>query len=68
MVDIRMMTNIRTVAKKIIQPVVLAIVMLFLTPVAGLLQAALKAPLPVQVTNTETVVYKTVQSSVAYKS
>jgi hypothetical protein len=63
-----MMTNIRTVAKKIIQPVALAIAMLFLTPVAGLLQAALKAPLPVQVTNIETVVYKTVQSSVAYKS
>ena len=45
-----MMTNIQTVAKKIIQPVALAVAMLFLTPVAGLLQAALKAPYPVQVT------------------
>ena len=67
MVVICMMTNIHTVAKKIIQPVALAIVMLFLTPVAGLLQAALKAPYPVQVTNNETVVYKTVQSSIAFK-
>jgi len=62
-----MMTNIQTVAKKIIQPVALAVAMLFLTPVAGLLQAALKAPYPVEVTTNETVVYKTVQSSVAYK-
>ena len=62
-----MMTSIQTVAKKIIQPVALAVAMLFLTPVAGLLQAALKAPYDVQVTTNETVVYKTVQSSVAYK-
>ena len=62
-----MMTSIQTVAKKIIQPVALAVAMLFLTPVAGLLQAALKAPYAVQVTTNETVVYKTVQSSVAYK-
>ena len=62
-----MMTNIQNVAKKIIQPVVLAIVMLFLTPVAGLLQAALKAPASVQATTNETVVYKTIQSSVAFK-
>jgi hypothetical protein len=68
MVVICMMTNIQTVAKKIIQPVALAIAMLFLTPVAGLLQAALKAPFPVQVTTNETVVYKTVQSSIAFKS
>ena len=63
-----MMTNIKTVAKKIILPVALAIAMLFLTPVAGLLLAALKAPAPVQVTTNQTVVYKTVQSSTAYKS
>lgn len=62
-----MMTNIQNVAKKLIQPVVLAIVMLFLTPVAGLLQAALKTLAPVQVTTNETVVYKIVQSSVAFK-
>ena len=63
-----MMTNITTIAKRIIQPVVLAIAMLFLTPVAGLLQAALKAPAPVQLTTNQTVVYKTLQSSIAYKS
>lgn len=62
-----MMTNIQTIAKKIIRPVALAIAMLFLTPVAGVLQAALKAPYPVQVTTNETVVYKTVQSSIAFK-
>jgi lipopolysaccharide/colanic/teichoic acid biosynthesis glycosyltransferase len=66
-VVVRMMTNIQTVAKKIFQPVVVAIAMLFLTPVAALLQAAIKAPFPVQVTTNETVVYKTAQSSVAYK-
>jgi hypothetical protein len=67
MVVICMMTNILTIAKNIIRPAVLAIAMLFLTPVAGLLQAALKAPYPVQVTTNETVVYKTVQSSIAFK-
>lgn len=67
MVVICMMTNIQTAAKKIIQPVALAIAMLFLTPVVGVLQAALKAPYPVQVTTNETVVYKTVQSSIAFK-
>ncbi len=68
MVVICMMTNIQTVAKKIIQPVALAIAMLFLTPVAALLQTALKASFPVQVTTNKTVVYKTVQSSNAFKS
>ena len=63
-----MMTNIKSIAKKIIQPVVLAIAMLFLTPVVGLLQAALKAPAPIQLTTNQTVVYKTVQSSIAFKS
>jgi hypothetical protein len=62
-----MMTNIQTVAKKILQPVALAIAMLFLTPVVGLLSSALVAPSPVQLTSNETVVYKTVQSSIAFK-
>lgn len=62
-----MMTNIQTVTKKILQPVALAIAMLFMTPMAGLLIAALKAPLAVQFTSNETVVYKTIQSSIAYK-
>ena len=63
-----MMTQIQTVAKKIIQPIVLAIAMLFMTPVAGLLNAALKATPPAQFTSNETVVYKTTQSSIAFKS
>ena len=62
-----MMTSIQTVTKKILRPVVLAIAMLFLTPVAGLLQAALKTPVPVQMTSNETVVYKSVHSSIAFK-
>jgi hypothetical protein len=63
-----MMTNVQTIAKKIIQPVALAIAMLFMTPVVGLLSSALKAPPSVgQITSNETVVYKTSQSSVAYK-
>ena len=63
------MTNsILTTAKKIIQPVALAIAMLFLTPVAGLLQTSLKVPAQVQVTTNNTVVYKTMRSSIAFKS
>jgi hypothetical protein len=62
-----MMTSVQTITKKILQPVVLAIAMLFLTPVAGLLQAALKTPVPVQITSNETVVYKSVHSSIAFK-
>jgi hypothetical protein len=62
-----MMNNIQTVTKKILQPLALAIAMLFMTPVVGLLSAALKAPLSVQLTSNETVVYKTTQSSVAFK-
>ena len=67
MVVMFMMTSIQTVAKKILQPVALAIAMLFLTPVVGLLSAALKAPSSVQLTSNETVIYKTTQSSVAFK-
>lgn len=63
-----MMTNIQTVAMKILQPLALAIAMLFMTPVVGLLSSALKAPpSAVQITDNETVVYKITQSSVAYK-
>jgi hypothetical protein len=67
MVVIGMMTNIHTAAKKILTPLVLAIAMLFMTPVVGLLNAGLKAPAPVQVTSNETVVYKKMQSSTAFK-
>ena len=67
MVIMSMMTNIQTVTKKILQPVALAIAMIFLTPVVGLLSSALMAPSPVQLTANETVVYKTVQSSIAFK-
>ncbi len=62
------MTQIHTVAKKIIQPIILAIVMLFMTPVAGLLNAALRETPPAQFTSNETVVYKTPHSSIAFKS
>jgi hypothetical protein len=63
-----MMTNIQTVAKKIIQPVFLAVAMLFMTPVVEVLSSALKAlPSVVQTTSNETVVYKTSQPSVAYR-
>jgi hypothetical protein len=61
-----MMTHIQTIAKKIIQPVALAIAMLVLTPIVGLLSAGLKAPAPIQYSSSETVVYKT-NTSVAYK-
>ena len=62
-----MMTHTLTVAKKIIQPVVLGIAMLFMTPVAGMLNAALRAPPSVQISSNETVVYKTTHASVVYK-
>jgi len=62
-----MMTTIHTAAKKILTPLVLAIAMLFMTPVVGLLSAGLKAPAAVQVTSNETVVYKKMQSSIAFK-
>ena len=61
-----MMTHIQTVAKKIIQPIALAIAMLVLTPIVGLLSAGLKAPAPVQYSSSETVIYKT-NTSIAYK-
>lgn len=67
MVVICMMTTIHTAAKKILTPLVLAIAMLFMTPLVGLLSAGLKAPAAVQVTSNETVVYKKMQSSIAFK-
>ena len=66
-VVICMMTDIQTITKKILQPLALAIAMLFFTPVIGLLSAALKAPVSVELTSNETVVYKTTQSSVSFK-
>lgn len=62
-----MMTHTFTIAKKIIQPVVLGIAMLFMTPVAGMLNAALRDSPPVQISSNETVVYKTTHASVVYK-
>ena len=62
-----MMTHVQTIAKKIIQPLVLAVAMLFMTPVVGLVSASFNAPAPVQYSSNETVVYKTVQTSVAFK-
>lgn len=54
-----MMTHIQTAAKKIIQPVALAIAMLFMTPVVGLVSASFNTPPSVQYSSNETVVYKT---------
>ena len=62
-----MMTPIQAVAKKIIQPAVLGIAMLFMTPVPGLLNAVLRASPPVQTSSNETVVYKTMHTSVVFK-
>lgn len=67
MVVMVMMTNIQTVAKKIIKPFALAIAMMLMTPVVGLLSGALKNSAPVQFSSNETVVYKTTQESVAFK-
>ena len=63
-----MMTHIQTVAKKIVQPVALAIAMLLMTPVVGLVSASFNSPAPVQYSSNETVVYKIVHASVAHKS
>ena len=62
-----MMTHTFTVAKKIIQPVVLGIAMLFMTPVAGMLNAALRAPPPVEISSNESVIYKTMHAAVVFK-
>jgi hypothetical protein len=62
-----MMTIIHITAKKILTPLVLAVAMLFMTPVVGLLSAGLKAPSAIQVTSNETVIYKKMQSSIAFK-
>jgi len=61
-----MMTHIQTIARKIIQPVALAIAMLFMTPVVGLVSTSFNAAPPVQYSSNETVVYK-MNASVAYK-
>jgi hypothetical protein len=62
-----MMTHVQTAAKKIIKPVALAIAMLFMTPVVGLVSASFNAPAPVQYSSNETVVYKTLHETVAFK-
>lgn len=67
MVISRMMTTIQTATKKVLAPLVLAIAMLFMTPVVGLLSAGLNTPVAVQMTSNETVVYKKTQSSIAFK-
>jgi len=66
-VVISMMTHVQTIVKKIIQPVALAIAMLFMTPVVGLVSASFNAPAPVQYSSNETVVYKTLHALAAYK-
>ena len=59
-----MLTPVLT--KKILRPVALAAVMMFMTPVVGLVSASFKSP-AIQFSSSETVVYKT-NTSVAYKS
>ena len=63
-----MMTNIQTAIKKILQPLALAIAMLFLTPIFGLLHVALYALPTIQLAANETVIFKTEQTSVAFKN
>lgn len=65
---IGMMTNIQKTIFKILQPIVLAIVMLFTTPLVGLLQTAIRGASPVVNVANETVVFKTANTSVAFKS
>jgi hypothetical protein len=66
-VPIGMMTHIQTVALKILQPIVLAVIMLFSTPIAGLFHATIHATTPVIDVANETVVFKTANTSVAFK-
>jgi hypothetical protein len=60
-----MMTHTKNIAMKILQPVVLAIVMLFSTPIFGLIHATKHPTSAVSVAN-ETVVFKN-NASIAYK-
>lgn len=53
--------------KKILRPVVLAAAIMLMTPVAGLVRASFNAPVPVEYSSSETVIYKT-NTSVAFKS
>ncbi len=62
-----MMTNIKTAIRKIVQPIVLAIAMLFSTPLFGLLHNAVQPSVRVVDVVKEKVVFKT-NTSVAFKS
>jgi hypothetical protein len=63
-----MMTNIKNIAIRLLQPVVLAVLMLFSTPVFGLLHIPSYAPIPIVAVNNETIVFKTtMNASVAFK-
>jgi hypothetical protein len=63
-----MMTNINTTTRKILQPVVLAVLMLFSTPLAGMLHSSLHPAVPAVAVANETVVFKSANTSVAFKS
>jgi hypothetical protein len=65
-VIIGMMTHTKNITMKILQPVVLAVAMLFSTPIFGLIHAA-KHPTPEVSVANETVVFKN-NASIAYKS
>jgi hypothetical protein len=62
-----MMTNIQTVTRKIVQPIVLAIAMLFSTPLFGLMHNSAQPTQRAMDVANETVVFKT-NTSVAFKS
>jgi hypothetical protein len=62
-----MMTYIQTIALKILQPVVLAAVMLFSTPLFGLPRSVVQPANPVVTVANETVVFKSDNTSVAFK-
>jgi hypothetical protein len=61
-----MMTKNKTALVRVMQPIVLAALMLFSTPVFGLIHMPAKAPAPVVVSTNETVVFKNM--TVEFKS
>jgi hypothetical protein len=63
-----MTQNITKSAIKIIKPVVLAVALLFLTPLAGMLRLPASAPQEAVVASNLTVVFKSGPASVVYKN
>jgi hypothetical protein len=63
-----MMTHTNTIAAKIVKPIVLAALMIFSTPIFGLIYAKKTVPTPIVSVSNETVVFKANNASVAFKS